>query len=95
MADAHTSDGQPRPNAPTGADQLKALIERAERVADEIEQAKEDFSELMKEAKSNGYDVPAIRRVLKLRNETADQKKKREERESIIDTYLSALGFLD
>lgn len=95
MADAPTSDGQPRPNAPTGRDLLKSIVERGERIQDEIEQGQDDFKELMAEAKSHGFDPTAIRAVLKRRNETPDQKSKREEREAIFDTYLSNLSMLD
>jgi len=94
MTDA-TSDGQPRPNAPTGRDQIKSIVERAERITDGIEQNREDLRDLMTEAKSNGFDTAAIRAVLKRRNETIEAKAKRESAEAAFDLYLSNLGMLD
>ena len=94
MTDA-TSDGQPRPNAPTGRDLLKGIVERAERITDGIEQNREDLRDLMTEAKSNGFDTAAIRAVLKRRNETIEAKAKRESAEAAFDLYLSNLGMLD
>lgn len=90
-----TSDGQPRPNSLTGRDLLKSIVERGERINDEIEQARDDFKELMEEAKSQGFNPTAIRAVLKRRNETPDQKSKREEYESMFDLYCSNLSMLD
>ena len=86
----HTSDGQPRPN-----DLLRSIIDRGERIGDEIEQAQEDMKELLAEAKSHGFNPSAIRAVLKRRNETPDKKSKREEFESVFDLYLSNLSMLD
>jgi uncharacterized protein (UPF0335 family) len=93
MTEAATSDGQPRPNS--GGGDLRRFIERAERVNDEIEQARDDFKELMLEAKSAGYNPAAIRKVLKLRNEKPEQKAKRQSLESDVDVYLSSLGIMD
>jgi uncharacterized protein (UPF0335 family) len=48
-------------------------------------------ADVMGEAKSRGYDVKAIRKILAIR------KKKREEyqeEEAILETYLHALGML-
>ena len=86
----HTSDGRPRSN-----DQLRGIVERAERITDEIEQGREDLKELMAEAKGNGFDPAAIRAVLKRRNETPEQKAKREDREAIFELYCSNLAILD
>lgn len=95
MPDAHTSDGEPRPNAPPGAAQLRSIVERYERVSDEIEELNDDRKEILAEAKANGYDPATIRKVAKLKNERPDQKTKRLEREAIFETYLAALGLLD
>lgn len=91
----HTSDGQPRPNEPDSRSLLRSIVERGERIGDEIEQAQEDMKELLAEAKSHGFNPAAIRAVLKRRNETPDKKSKREEFESVFDLYLSNLSMLD
>ena len=73
------------------ADELRLLIERAERLEDEKKGIADDIKDVMAEAKSRGYDVKAIRKILAIR------KKKREEyqeEEAILETYLHALGML-
>lgn len=71
------------------ADELRLLIERAERLEEEKKGIADDIKEVMAEAKSRGYDVKAIRKILAIR------KKKREvyqEEQAILHTYMHALG---
>ncbi|MBX9883188.1 MAG: DUF2312 domain-containing protein [Sphingomonas sp.] len=71
------------------ADELRLLIERAERLEEEKRGIADDIKDVMAEAKSRGYDVKAIRKIIAIR------RKKREEyqeEEAILDTYLAALG---
>lgn len=71
------------------ADELRLLIERVERLAEEKKGISQDISEVFQEAKSRGFDVPAMREILKKRAMDAD---KRKEREAIVETYQLALG---
>lgn len=71
------------------ADELRLLIERAERLEEEKRGIADDIKDVMAEAKSRGYDTKAIRKIIAIR------RKKREEyqeEEAILDTYLAALG---
>ena len=73
------------------ADELRLLIERAERLEEEKKGIADDIKDVMGEAKSRGYDAKAIRRIMQIR------KKKREEyqeEESILEVYMQALGML-
>lgn len=72
-------------------DQLKSIIARVEKL--EIEKAgiAEDIREVFAEAKGNGFDVKAIRTILKIRKQDESE---REEQETILDTYMHALGML-
>ncbi len=73
------------------ADELRLLIERAERLEEEKRGLADDIKDVMAEAKGRGYDAKAIRRIMQIR------KKKREEyqeEEAILETYLQALGML-
>jgi len=72
-------------------EQLKSIIERIERLAEEKAALQADISEVYAEAKGNGYDVAALRAIVKLRKENAN---KRAEREAILETYMHALGML-
>lgn len=71
------------------AGQLRALIERVERLADEKKTLAEDMKEVFAEAKGGGFDVKAMRTILKLRK--MDQAQ-REEDEAMVELYKAALG---
>ena len=72
-------------------DQLKAIIERIERLEEEKKTISDDIRDVYAEAKGNGYDVKALRTVVRLRKQ---DKQEREEQEAILDTYLQALGMI-
>jgi uncharacterized protein (UPF0335 family) len=71
--------------------QLKAIVERIERLTEEKDAIASDIRDVYAEAKGNGYDVKALREVVRLRKQDA---KERSEREAIVDTYMHALGML-
>lgn len=72
-------------------DHLKAFVERIERVEEEIKSMNDDKRDIYAEAKGNGFDVKALKRVIQLRRQDKDE---RAEQEAILDTYLQALGML-
>lgn len=72
-------------------DQLKAFVERIERLEEEKKALSDDIRDVYAEAKGNGYDVKALRQVVKLRKQDKDE---RAEQEAILETYLQALGML-
>jgi uncharacterized protein (UPF0335 family) len=72
----------------------KALGERINRLMDQIEDGKSDLKDLYVEAKSNGHDVPALKKAVARQREDADKRKKRLEQEEMIATYTAALGGL-
>lgn len=71
--------------------QLKSIVERIERLEEEKKAIADDIKDVYAEAKGNGYDVPALRAIIKMRKEDAS---KRAERETILETYMMALGML-
>jgi uncharacterized protein (UPF0335 family) len=71
--------------------QLKAIIERIERLEEEKKTISDDVRDVYAEAKGNGYDVPALRAIVRIRKEDAN---KRAERESIVELYMQSLGML-
>lgn len=70
-------------------DQLRAIVARIERLEEEKAALAADLREVYAEAKSNGFDVKALRSVIRIRKQ--DETKRREE-EAVLDTYLHALG---
>lgn len=69
--------------------QLRQFVEQIERLEEEKRGLAADIRDKMVEAKAVGFDVKAIREVLKLRRKS---KHEREEAEAMLDVYLHALG---
>src|SRR5215475_4002198 len=72
-------------------DQLKAIVERIEHLEEEKKAISDDIRDVYAEAKGNGYDVRALRTVIRLRKQDKDE---RAEQEAILETYLHALGMI-
>ena len=72
-------------------DQLKAFVERVEKLEEEKKAIADDIRDVFAEAKGTGFDVKALRTVIRLRKQ---DKQEREEQEAILDTYLQALGMI-
>src|SRR5919205_3420481 len=69
-------------------DRLRAFVERIERLEEEIKQLTDDKKDIYSEAKGDGFDVKILKEVIRLRKQ--DQKE-RDERDSLLDTYLHAI----
>lgn len=70
-------------------DQLRAFIERIERLEEEKKAIADDIKEIYAEAKGNGFDTKVLRQVIRIRKQ--DQHE-RAEQEAILDLYMHALG---
>ncbi len=69
--------------------QLRAIIERIERLEEEKKTIAADIREVYAEAKANGFDTKILRKVITLRKKDTVE---REEEQAMIDLYLHALG---
>ena len=77
-------------NAQTvAAGELRAFIERIERLEEEKSSIAEDIKGVVAEAKGRGYDAAAIRTLIRLRKKDDAE---RQEEEAILDLYKAALG---
>ena len=72
-------------------DQLKAIIARIEKLEEEKKTISDDIRDVYGEAKGNGFDVKALRTIVRLRKQDENE---RQEQETILETYLQALGML-
>ena len=72
-------------------DQLKDFVERIERLEEEKKAISDDIRDVYAEAKGNGYDVKAMRAVVRLRKQDKDE---RVEYEAVLETYMHALGMI-
>ena len=71
------------------AGQLRSIVERIEQLEEEKRGIADQIKEVYAEAKGNGFDTKAIRKIVALRRKDAQQ---REEEETILDLYMTALG---
>ena len=69
--------------------QLRAFIERIERLEEEKKTISDDIKQIYLEAKSSGFDAKAIRAIIRLRKK---EDRERQEEEAMIDLYKDALG---
>ena len=69
--------------------QLRAHVERIERLEEEKKSIAGDIKEVYAEAKANGFDTKILRKVISLRKKDANE---RQEEEALLDVYLAALG---
>lgn len=70
-------------------DQLKAFIERIERLEEEKKTTSDDIRDVYAEAKGTGFDTKALRTIVRLRKMDTDERREQQE---VLDTYLHALG---
>ena len=71
------------------ADQLRAFVERIERVNEEIAARNDDKKLIYAEAKCSGFDPKIIKQVIAWRKKDPHV---REEENAVFDLYVHALG---
>ena len=71
--------------------QLKALIERIEKLEEEKAEIANDIKEVYLEAKSSGFDSKIIKKIIAMRKQ--DDAKRKEE-QALLAVYMDALGML-
>lgn len=71
--------------------QLRSIVERIENLDTEIKGLRDDQADIYAEAKGNGYDVKALRTIVRLRKQSAED---REAQQAVLDTYMHALGMV-
>jgi uncharacterized protein (UPF0335 family) len=79
------------PVAQFSKDQLRSVVERIERLEEEKKVISDDIKDVYGEAKGNGYDVKALRTIIRMRKQDANE---RAEQETLLETYMQALGML-
>ena len=72
-------------------DQLKAFVERIERLEEEKAALAADLRDVYAEAKAMGFDVKTLRTLVRIRKQDTHE---REEQEAILATYMIALGMV-
>ncbi len=76
-------------NESVSGEQLRAFIERIERMHEERRAIGDDIKEIFAEAKGNGFDTKVMKTIIRIR---AQDQAERMEQEALLDLYMSALG---
>lgn len=77
------------PTPRTAPDLLKSFVDRVENINEQIKSFNDDKRDIFAEAKSQGFDVPALKIVIQRRAKDPD---KLSELQGIVETYETALG---
>ena len=70
-------------------DQIRAFIERIERMEEEKRAIADDIKEIYAEAKGNGFDTKVLRQIIRIRKQDASE---RAEQKALLELYMAALG---
>jgi uncharacterized protein (UPF0335 family) len=91
MPASNATEEQEQVSVRFAKDQLKAFVERIEKLEEEKKAISDDIRDVYAESKANGFDVKALRQIVKLRK---IEPTEREEQDAILETYMHALGML-
>jgi len=84
MSDSITSEAQT-----IAVGQLRAFIERIERLEEEKKTIGDDIKEVYAEIKGSGFDGKIVRTIIRLRKK---EDHERQEEEAMLQLYCEALG---
>ena len=68
---------------------VKSILDRVERLEEDKKAIAEDIKEVWSEAKGAGFDVPTMKKLLKIRQQDTQ---KRREQEELLELYKAAIG---
>lgn len=72
-------------------DQLKSIIQRIEKLEEEKATSASDIRDVYTEAKGNGFDVKALRTIVRMRKQDPND---RAEQETVLELYMQAMGMI-
>lgn len=93
-AAAESGSGGARPgpghnSAGVATDRLRAHVDRVESLEEDRKALGEDIKNVYTQAKSDGFDVKVLRRLIQVRRMDAEEVA---EQETLLDTYRRSLG---
>lgn len=71
--------------------QLNSIVQRIEKLEDERDELRLSIKDIYTEAKSLGFDVKVLKKVISMRKQDTE---KRQYEQAMIDNYMAALGML-
>lgn len=88
---AEIGDNKPPQVGGIAQEQMMSIITRVEKLMEEKQAIQGDISDVFREAKGNGFDVPTLRFIIKERQLAASE---RDERDAVRHAYMHAAGLL-
>lgn len=73
----------------SAVEELRNIVERIERLEDQKSEIALDIKDVYTEAKSTGFDVKTLRKLVTLRRQDAESRKAAA---AMLETYAQALG---
>ena len=73
----------------SAVEELRKIVERVERLEDQKSEVALDIKDVYTEAKSAGFDVKTLRKLVALRRQDAESRKAAA---AMLETYAQALG---
>lgn len=95
MSEAANKKSTGSKNAPTSREKLKSFVERIVGLEDEKKAIANDIKDIYSEAKNDGFDPKALRKIVKEWMQTQTQRAAERETEALVDIYRANLGLLD
>jgi uncharacterized protein (UPF0335 family) len=71
------------------AAELRAFVERVEKLEEEKKALADDIREVYAEMKGRGFDVKVVRQIIRIRKQDHAERK---EMEAILELYMTALN---
>lgn len=81
-----------KPGGNAAQEQLVQHIEKIEKLLEDRQEINDEIKDVYALAKGDGYDARTMRAIIQLRKLSKEQ---RQERKSLLDTYLAAFGMDD
>jgi uncharacterized protein (UPF0335 family) len=72
-------------------ERIRSIIERVERLEEEKAVIASDIKDVFTEAKSDGFDVKALRTIIRMRKQDPND---RAEQEAVLEIYMQAMGMI-
>jgi uncharacterized protein (UPF0335 family) len=76
------------------AAQLRSIVQLVEELEANKKEIADDIGDVYTKAKGNGYDLKALRTIVRMRKMDAKNPTDQQEQEAILDTYLQAMGMI-
>lgn len=70
-------------------ERLRSIVERIERLSEEMKALQSDIKDIYSYAKSSGFDVKVLRQLIRIRKLEPSEV---EDQETLLDIYRRAIG---